>query len=69
MAIHEARCPNKDRFEIEKIIACRGKVTARSYLVRWSNYGPEADTWEPRSNLPPGMIKDYEITSGNHFFN
>ena len=69
LAIHEAKCPNKDNFKVDKIIACRGGVTKISYLIRWSGYGPEADTWEPRSNLSPELIKEFEISSGNYVFN
>ena len=65
----KARCPNKDNFAVEKIIACRGAVTARSYLIRWEGYGAEADSWEPRSNIPPQMINEFEIATGNYVFN
>ena len=41
-------------------------MVARQYKIRWKNYTHEFDTWEPRSNLHPELIKDYEVT--NHAY-
>jgi hypothetical protein len=43
-------------YDVERILDDRqvkkgGKVIARQFLVRWSGYGPEHDTWEPEENL------------------
>lgn len=32
------------------------------YQVRWENYGPEDDTWEPRRQLPQHLVDDYDRT-------
>lgn len=38
-------------FDIEEILDHRKKGSVHSFLVRWKGYGPEGDTWEPKSNL------------------
>jgi hypothetical protein len=44
-----------DQYEVESILACqrvtsRGK-TATFYRIRWKNFGPTSDSWEPEQNL------------------
>jgi Chromo (CHRromatin Organisation MOdifier) domain len=50
-------------FEVERVLQHRekrvGKRTVFDYLIEWSNYGPEHNSWEPAGNLPDGMIKEY----------
>lgn len=38
-------------YDIDKILDHQKKGSAYSFLVRWKGYGPDADTWEPKSNL------------------
>jgi hypothetical protein len=40
-------------YDIEPIIAHRCKSSAHEmeYLVQWTGYGPERNTWEPERNL------------------
>lgn len=44
-----------DVYEVEKILKYRirrkGKKKIEEYLIRWKNFGPSEDTWEPRKNL------------------
>jgi hypothetical protein len=43
------------QYEVEAILDCRdrkrGKCTVREYLVKWMNYGPEHNTWEPEKHI------------------
>ena len=32
------------------------------YKVRWAGYGPADDTWEPASNLPSALVREYKRT-------
>lgn len=39
-------------FEVEKILKHKeDKRGVQTFLIRWKNYGPEHDTWEPERNL------------------
>jgi hypothetical protein len=53
----------KTEFVVEKIIAHRFDRRGKTikYLVRWEGYGPQFDTWEPRSNLTnaPMILSKY----------
>ena len=45
----------EDEFEIDSILDHRDKRLrkghAREYLVKWTGYGPEHNTWEPENNM------------------
>jgi hypothetical protein len=55
--------PEAREFIVEKIIAHRfeRKGTVIKYLVRWEGYGPQFDTWEPRSHFKnsPRILAQY----------
>lgn len=43
-------------FVVEKLLKKRIYKGREEYLVRWLNYPPEEDTWEPRSELEVNSI-------------
>ena len=38
MLTHAGRCEWSKEYEVERILACKGPLCARKYLVRWKNY-------------------------------
>ena len=61
MLVHAGRCEWSNEFEVERILACKGPTCTRKYCICWKNYELEDDTWDPRSNLHPAVIKKFEI--------
>ena len=57
-----------EELEVEKIISSRFNKKRRrtEYLVRWSGYGPDDDTWEPLENLGNSelLLADLEARQG-----
>ena len=46
-------------YKIDKIIGVRfGSSNEILYLVRWTGFGPDDDTWEPRDKLIEDGCKD-----------
>ena len=68
LRVHEGRCEWKDEFEVDKILNHRGPVVARQYQIRWKGYSQDYDTWEPRSNVHPDLIREYELVNNVYVF-
>lgn len=53
----------EDEYEVDRILDHRyvGKRKRLQFLVRWTGYGPEHDTWEPDGNLEnsPDVVQAY----------
>ena len=55
-------------YEVEQILAHRDvgrKAARREYLVKWLNYGPEHNTWEPLRNMTncDKLVEQYWLSS------
>jgi hypothetical protein len=53
---------NGPEYEVAKVVGKRNMETSIEYLVRWKNYGPEDDTWEPVAGLSKArkVVRDFE---------
>jgi hypothetical protein len=59
----EVTLPNGDeQYEVESILASRGKGARTQYLVKWVGYDQYESTWEKASNVAsaPEAIAEYE---------
>jgi hypothetical protein len=55
-----------DPFKADEIRA--HKKSTDTFLIKWTNYGEESNTWEPRANvLDKEMIAMYEKATQNHW--
>ena len=43
----------KDIYIIESLVEKKGS----KYLVKWENWPPESNTWEPKSSIPEFIVK------------
>ena len=46
-------------YNIEALVAKKGS----KYYVKWENYPSDQNTWEPRSAIPPFIVKVNEYLS------
>jgi hypothetical protein len=57
-------------YQVEAILNHRvrkqGGRTKKEYLVKWENYGPEHNSWEPARNfVSPDLLKEYHSKNKN----
>jgi hypothetical protein len=61
---NEKPVEDEEEFEVEKILDTKMSGRKRLFKVRWKNYGPEWDTWEPEDSLKDGAeesMKEFMI--------
>jgi hypothetical protein len=56
----------EDHFTVDQIINHHGQPGKYFYKVRWTDYGPADDTWEPAQNVHANTIADYWNRTGQH---
>ena len=60
MLAHAGRCEWSNECEVERLLECRGPTCGRQYKIRWKDCDQDEDTWEPRGNVHPEAIKEFE---------
>lgn len=56
-------------FVVSKIIDRRKQGRSYSYRVRWKNFGPKSDSWEPRKNLVEDLGEQFMTRTDKRFDN
>ena len=50
-------------YEVERVLLHRsqssGRMKVYDYLIKWQGYGPEHNSWKPKSNLLRLLIDEY----------
>ena len=67
--IHAGTCEWKAEFVVDHIVNHKGTMSKRMFLIRWAGYDATHDSWQPRSNVHPDLIKEYEVAKGVYDFN
>ncbi|EQC53024.1 hypothetical protein SJAG_06608, partial [Schizosaccharomyces japonicus yFS275] len=49
----------EDNFEVEEIVHHEHRPDSTYYLLRWSGYPEEDDTWEPADHVQESTIQEY----------
>ena len=59
MKCHAGRCRWRDFYHIDKILAVRGAIGQREFLIKWDGYGPEHNKWVKRKNIVPHFVTEF----------
>ena len=46
-------------FEVERVLKERVRKGNSEFLIRWTSYGPDQDSWEPRSNVEISAVAEF----------
>ena len=60
------KCACRKVYEVERIMEGKGPITKRVYKIRWAGYSEKHDSWEPRNNVQPSLIKEFEKQNNVH---
>lgn len=55
----EAEQLGQQEYEVEQVLRHRKKGRGYQYEIKWKDYPPEDNTWEPSSHLPKTLLGDY----------
>jgi hypothetical protein len=56
-----------DTWEIEGVVSKRYRGGVLQYQVKWLGFDTSENTWEPKSEIPPEVVKEYEAERRKSF--
>lgn len=54
-------------YSVEKVLDRKVEKGKEFYYIKWLNYGNSHNSWEPKKNLDPSLIEDYNKENGNRW--
>lgn len=63
------RCSVDQQFEVDKLLAHRGKKGDREFKVRWKKFGAEHDSWKKASSLRCPLLLNSYLRKKNLYCN
>lgn len=61
----EVEPQESEEYEVEEVLAHRYNGKRREYLIKWTGYGHEHNTWEPRRHLTDTLVEEYHKRRDN----
>jgi hypothetical protein len=56
--------PDNNIFLVEKLLDRRWHKKRVEYLVKWLNFPDSENTWEPKANINPRLVDQYDNENG-----
>jgi hypothetical protein len=57
---------SEEYYTVETILDKKKEDGTTFYLIKWQDFSPQHNSWEPAENLNPKLIKEYQEENGDN---